>query len=179
VDPRSGARQADHDQRRLRARQRPALVTESRGGEFPTTDGLQYYFDLISWLLKKGAPLDYIGFQNHGGLGMPGPEAVLKTMTTFADAFKKPIEVTEFEITLQNGNDPAQRRYQADYFRDFFIAVFSHPAGARHHPAGLLAARRVAVRGRVGVLQQGLEHEPARPRVRAARAEPVVDPRQR
>jgi hypothetical protein len=106
----------------------PAIETQDRGDAFPTTDGLQYYFDLISWLLKKGAPLDYIGFQNHTGLGAPGPEVVLKTMTTFAQAFDRPIEVTEFEITLQDGKDAGQRRYQADYFRDFLTAVFSHPA---------------------------------------------------
>jgi hypothetical protein len=106
----------------------PSLETQNRGSAFPTTDGLQYYFDLISWLTRKGAPIDYIGFQNHTGLAAPGPEAVLKTMTTFATAFKRPLEVTEFEITLQNGQDAAQRRYQADYFRDFLTAVFSHPA---------------------------------------------------
>jgi GH35 family endo-1,4-beta-xylanase len=106
----------------------PAIETQNRGMAFPTTDGPQYYFDLISWLLAKGAPLDYIGFQNHTGLGAPGPEAVLKTMTTFAASFNKPIEVTEFEVTLQDGKSPAQRRYQADYFRDFLTAVFSHPS---------------------------------------------------
>jgi hypothetical protein len=106
----------------------PALETQNRGSVFPATDGLQYYFDLISWLTAKGAPIDYIGFQNHTGLAAPGPEAVLKTMTTFATAFKKPLEVTEFEITLQNGQDAAQRKYQADYFRDFMTAVFSHPS---------------------------------------------------
>jgi hypothetical protein len=106
----------------------PAIETQNRGLAFPTTDGLQYYFDLISWLTRKGAPIDYIGFQNHTGLGAPGLDAVLKTMTTFATAFNKPIEVTEFEITLQDGKDPAQRKYQADYFRDFLTTVFSHPA---------------------------------------------------
>jgi hypothetical protein len=31
-------------------------------------------------------------------------------------------------VTLQDGADPEQRRYQADYVRDFFTAVFSHPS---------------------------------------------------
>jgi hypothetical protein len=99
-----------------------------RGAVWPSkSEGLQFYFDLISWLRRKNAPLDYIGFQNHAGIGAPGPEAVLKTLDQFA-AFGKPIQVTEFEVTLQDGSDPDQRRYQADYVRDFFTAVFSHPS---------------------------------------------------
>jgi hypothetical protein len=76
--------------------------------------------------MKKGAPIDYIGFQNHAGIGAPGPEAVLKSLDQFAK-FGKPLEVTEFEVTLQNGNDEEQRKFQADYVRDYFTAVFSHP----------------------------------------------------
>jgi endo-1,4-beta-xylanase len=104
------------------------VSTQNRGAAWPgkDTEGLQYYFDLVSWLIKQGAPIDYIGIQNHAGIGAAGPEAVLKTLDQFA-TFGKPLEITEFEVTLQNGNDPKQRQYQADYTRDFFIAVFSHP----------------------------------------------------
>jgi hypothetical protein len=103
------------------------VSTQNRGNAWPESEGLQYYYDLISWLTKKGAPIDYIGFQNHAGIGAPGPEAVLKSLDQFA-AFGKPLEVTEFEVTLQNGNDPEQRQFQADYVRDYFTAVFSHPS---------------------------------------------------
>ena len=103
------------------------VTTKNRGNEWPTSESLQYYYDLISYLLKKGAPIQYIGFQNHGGLGMPGPEAVLKSLDQFS-TFNLPLEVTEFEVTLQNGKDPEQRKYQADYLRDYFTAVFSHPS---------------------------------------------------
>lgn len=103
------------------------VQTQNRGAAWPTSDSLQYYFDLISYLRRQGAPIQFIGFQNHGGLGMPGPEAVLKTLDQFA-IFGLPLEVTEFEITLQNGSDPAQRQYQADYVRDYLTAVFSHPS---------------------------------------------------
>ena len=58
---------------------------------------------------------------------MPGPEAVLKSLDQFA-TFGLPLEVTEFEVTLQDGKDPAQRQYQADYVRDYLTAVFSHPS---------------------------------------------------
>jgi GH35 family endo-1,4-beta-xylanase len=106
----------------------PALQTENRGGAFPTTDGLQYYFDLISWLTAKGAPLDYIGFQNHTGLAAPGPEAVLKTMTTVRDRVQKAAGSDRVRDHAPERQDAAQRKYQADYFRDFLTAVFSHPA---------------------------------------------------
>ena len=52
---------------------------------------------------------------------------MLKTLDQFSK-FGLPLEVTEFEITLQNGKDPAQRRYQADYTRDYLTAVFSYPS---------------------------------------------------
>jgi GH35 family endo-1,4-beta-xylanase len=81
--------------------------------------------DLLAEAAKT--PLDYIGFQNHVGIGAPDPEAVLKTLDQFA-TLRLPIQVTEFEVTLQNGNDPKQRAYQADYVRDYFTAVFSHPS---------------------------------------------------
>lgn len=103
------------------------VQTRNRGAVWPTSEGLQYYLDLIAYLRRHGAPIQYIGFQNHGVLGMPGPERVLKSLDQFA-AFALPLEVTEFEVTLQNGKDPAQRRYQADYVRDYLTAVFSHPS---------------------------------------------------
>lgn len=104
------------------------LQKQNRGADWPDkdTEGLQFYFDLVSWLLKKGAPIDAIGFQNHSGIGAAGPEAVLKSLDDFS-SFGKPLEVTEFEVTIQNPKDAPQRRYQADYLRDYFTAVFSHP----------------------------------------------------
>lgn len=94
---------------------------------WPEADGLQWYAQFIAWLKFHKAPLDTIGFQHHGGIGSPGPAEVLKSLDAFS-AFKIPIEITEFEITLQNGSDPKQRAYQADMTRDFFIACYSHPS---------------------------------------------------
>lgn len=104
-----------------------SVQTHNRGAAWPTGEGLQYYYDLIAYLRRRNAPVQYVGFQNHGGLGMPGPNAVLKSLDQFG-ALGLPLEVTEFEIALQNGSDPAQRRYQADYVRDYLTAVFSHPS---------------------------------------------------
>jgi hypothetical protein len=101
---------------------------QGRGAAYPrSSEGLQFYYDLIAWLEKRGAPIDYVGFQNHAGIGAPAPADVLKTLDQFA-TLGRPIRVTEFEVTLQDGSDPKQRAYQADYVRDFLIAVYSHPA---------------------------------------------------
>ncbi len=88
---------------------------------------MNYRPHLAAFLKRQGAPIQYVGFQNHGGLEMPDPEAVLRSLDQFA-TLGLPLEVTEFEVTLQNGQDPAQCRYQADYVRDYLTAVFSHPS---------------------------------------------------
>ena len=103
------------------------VQTMGRGGHWPTSEGLQFYYDLIAYLRRRDAPIQYIGFQNHAGIGAPGPEAVLRSLDQFA-TLGLPLEVTEFEVTLQSGQDLAQRRYQADYVRDFLIAAFSQPS---------------------------------------------------
>lgn len=94
---------------------------------WPTSDGLQWYAEFIAWLNHHRAPLDTIGFQHHSGIGAPSPIDVLRSLDAFAK-FGIPIEITEFEITLQNGADARQRAYQADATRDFLIACYSHPA---------------------------------------------------
>jgi hypothetical protein len=93
-------------------------------GTSPPTGDWNYEF--ASWL-KKNVPIDYIGFQNHVGIGWAGPEALLKGLDWYATT-GLPIEITEFEVVIQDGADAAQRAYQADYVRDFYTAVFSHPA---------------------------------------------------
>ena len=85
-----------------------------------------WYLEFVSWL-KRNVQIDYIGFQNHTGVGWEGPEATLRGLDWYQQA-GLPIEITEFEVVIQDGKDPAQRQYQADYIRDFYTAVFSHPA---------------------------------------------------
>jgi GH35 family endo-1,4-beta-xylanase len=71
--------------------------TGNRGAAYPkTSEGLQYYYDLVTWLKKQGAPIDYVGFQNHAGIGSPAPAEVLKTLDQFA-TLGYPVRVTEFE----------------------------------------------------------------------------------
>src|SRR5690606_3032608 len=58
--------------------------------------------------------------QSHFGAVMPGPEQLLAVLDQFAQ-FGLPIESSEFSL---NNDD---RALQADFLRDYMIAVFSHP----------------------------------------------------
>ncbi len=88
----------------------------------PGTGERQEHFErTIRFLLERGAPLDGIGFQCHFGLTVTAPEQLLRSLDHFAQ-FGLPIQVTEFDI------DTIDEELQADYTRDFLIALFSHPA---------------------------------------------------
>lgn len=90
-------------------------------------DSNQYYYELVEGLLKRGAPIQAIGFQWHSGVGVPSPMDRYDALERFAK-FGKKLEITEYEMTLPNGDDGEQRKYQADYTRDMIIMAFSHPA---------------------------------------------------
>jgi endo-1,4-beta-xylanase len=79
------------------------------------------YEKTIRFLLEQGAPLDGIGMQGHFGQTLTPPAELIQTLDRFA-AFGKEIQVTEHDINITD------ERLQADYTRDFMIAVFSHPS---------------------------------------------------
>ncbi len=79
------------------------------------------YEKFISSLLKNGAPLDGIGLQCHFGLDLTPPERLIAILDRF-EKLGKPLYATELDI------EAADETLQADYLRDFMIAVFSHPA---------------------------------------------------
>lgn len=81
----------------------------------------QKFHDIISFLLGKGAPIDGIGEQGHFIGIPPGPADIISALDRFAK-FGLPIQITEFDI------DTPDEQLQADFTRDFLIAVFSHPA---------------------------------------------------
>lgn len=83
-------------------------------------DNIKEYSDTIAALLAKGAPIDAIGIQGHVGRQPRDPELVISDL----DLLKPlglPVQITEFDI-----NTPDEE-LQADYLRDFLIAVYSHP----------------------------------------------------
>ncbi|HLL89152.1 MAG TPA: endo-1,4-beta-xylanase [Tepidisphaeraceae bacterium] len=85
------------------------------------------YFHRFQEVLKRGGPIEAIGLQNHSSFGGPSPIQRLKDLNKFAE-FGLPIEITEMEVTIRDGNDAEQRAFQRDYFREQLIAYFSHPA---------------------------------------------------
>lgn len=73
-------------------------------------------------LIDGGAPLGGLGLQCHVGGVLSPPEDILASLDAHRDAFGLPIRVTEFDVTMDD------EELQADYTRDFFIAMFSHPS---------------------------------------------------
>jgi endo-1,4-beta-xylanase len=74
----------------------------------------------IELLLNGGAPLGGLGVQCHFDENLPGIPRVLEILDRFAK-YGLPIQVTEFDI------DTFDEEGQANFTRDFFTAIFSHP----------------------------------------------------
>ncbi|MBC8011139.1 MAG: endo-1,4-beta-xylanase, partial [Burkholderiales bacterium] len=73
-------------------------------------------------LLDQGAPLGGLGLQSHvGGIPCP-PTSLLKTLDHYAATLGLPVRITEFDMAA------GDEELQAEYLRDFFTAVFSHPS---------------------------------------------------
>ncbi len=78
------------------------------------------YFDIIRFLESKNAPVDGIGMQGHFS-SATAPETMLSILDRFA-AFKKEIEITEFDFNTSD------EELQAQFTRDLLITAFSHPS---------------------------------------------------
>jgi GH35 family endo-1,4-beta-xylanase len=92
---------------------------ETGGGR--NTAKQQQFLDLIQALLDRGAPVTGIGIQGHFGSDLTHPQKVYDIVDRYAK-FGLPIQITEFDIS---SND---QELQADYLRDYYTAMFSHPA---------------------------------------------------
>jgi len=85
------------------------------------------YKQRIAWLLAKGAPVEAIGFMSHFSTAtVTPPERIWEILDEFAE-FGLPLVITEFDMAI-NDQHPEEVQLQADFTRDFLIAVFSHPA---------------------------------------------------
>jgi len=93
-------------------------ILSGGGGGTPHRD---YYEKTIRQLLDAGAPVDGIGLQGHFGTSLTAPEDLLRILDRFAE-FKKPIIVTEYDVVVDDEELAAQ------YTRDFYTLLFSHPA---------------------------------------------------
>ncbi len=79
------------------------------------------YYSTIQYLQKNGAPLGGIGVQSHFGTDLPAPAQIIHVLDHFSE-LGLPIESTEVSLDLTD------RQLQADYLRDYLIAVFSEPS---------------------------------------------------
>lgn len=76
---------------------------------------------IVQDLIDRGAPLHGIGMQGHMGEDFTPPTKLWEVLDRFG-AYGLPIHITELDINT--GDEQAQ----ADYLRDFILAVFAHPA---------------------------------------------------
>ena len=79
------------------------------------------YENIIKYLIDSNAPLGGIGMQSHFNQDLTEIETILDILDRFAK-FNKDIVITEFDVNILD------EETQADYTRDFYTAIFSHPA---------------------------------------------------
>lgn len=78
------------------------------------------YYRMIRMLQELEAPVEGIGMQGHFDSATP-PERMLEILDRFA-RLGLPIVITEFDFATKD------EELQAQFFRDFLIVAFSHPA---------------------------------------------------
>lgn len=76
---------------------------------------------IITYLQENEAPLHGIGMQCHFDENLTGIPRVMEILDRF-DVFGLPIQITEFDVAIRD------EEVQADYLRDFYTAVYSHPS---------------------------------------------------
>jgi GH35 family endo-1,4-beta-xylanase len=81
----------------------------------------QHFEKTISFLLENKAPLDAIGIQGHFGTSITSPTDLLAQLDRYG-RFGKPIWITEYDLLVED------EALAADYTRDFYTVLFSHPA---------------------------------------------------
>ncbi|MCB1120095.1 MAG: endo-1,4-beta-xylanase [Verrucomicrobiae bacterium] len=82
----------------------------------------QHYEDTIRYLLENHAPITALGMQGHFNNSPTGIDVLWQVLERYANAFPGlPIRITEFTVETDD------EEMQADFLRDFFTLVFSHP----------------------------------------------------
>ncbi len=84
-------------------------------------DTIANYLKIVNELLAEGAPIDVMGIQGHVGRQVRNPEDVLTDLDLLAGPGLE-LQITEFDVNT------ADEELQADYTRDFLIALYSHPS---------------------------------------------------
>lgn len=81
---------------------------------------IREYIETIEDLRSKGAPIEAVGIQGHVGTQPRSPMQVISDLDLLIP-LGLPVQITEFDINTTD------EELQADYTRDFLIAVYSHP----------------------------------------------------
>ena len=92
-------------------------------GLIPISDSphQDHYIETVKFLLGQGAPITVLGLQGHFSAMVPSPERVLLVLDRYAK-LNLPMRITEYTVA---GDD---KKFQADYLRDFLTVYFSHPS---------------------------------------------------
>jgi endo-1,4-beta-xylanase len=85
-------------------------------------DHVREFEAVAHYLRGQGAPIGGIGLQCHIGGVLSPPRDMLATLDRYQETLGLPVRITEFDV---NADDAEM---QADYTRDFMIAMFSHPS---------------------------------------------------
>lgn len=92
--------------------------------DYPSPDDIGFldgYDRDIQFLLDNHAPLQGIGLQGHVGKSPWSIPAFLATLDKLG-AHGLPIEITEYDTDIQD------QQLEAQFFRDYLTAIFSHPS---------------------------------------------------
>ncbi len=91
--------------------------------------------EVARYLIDRGAPLHGLGLQCHIGGVLNAPSDLLATLDRYQKNFGLPVRITEFDVNVDD------EEIQADYTRDFLIAMFSHPSVVGVQQWGFWAGR--------------------------------------
>jgi GH35 family endo-1,4-beta-xylanase len=93
-------------------------ILSSNGTNFPKQDS---YMETVRYIDGLGGGVQGIGFQGHFGSDLT-PITRLKTILDKFSVLEKEIKVTEFDVVT------TQEAVKAEYTRDFYTMLFSHPS---------------------------------------------------
>ncbi len=85
-----------------------------------TTDHRDHYEKMIKLLVDGGAPVDGVGLQGHFGSGLTSPVDLMALLDRYG-RYVGELAVTEYDI------DIGDEELAAQYTRDFYTVLFSHP----------------------------------------------------
>jgi len=83
---------------------------------------LENLYNWVKYLKENGADINGVGFQGHfGETGLTSPDKILEILDWYTELGVK-IKITELDINTKDNE------LQADYLRDFYTVIFSHPS---------------------------------------------------